>query len=535
MTPRTVAIPVPLLTAADIVTGGDPDDIAQPDRTLKADVLTTARWNASSLITLLRTLWGIGMLACLFRVLAGVYEVHQLRRHSIAWNNAPESPSRGVALFLSEELTSPMTCGAIPPAIGFPVDAPGWSPADVHRALTHELEHIRRFDWLVMILAHVTCAIYWFHPLAWIAARRLRLEAERACDDAVVREAGPADYAQQLVTMARRASASHPSTALLAMADRGSLATRVQAVLDSTHARGRASRAVTVTTIATAVALAGSLGPVRLSAKSTPVDVLAIPASLAGPTFETVSIHVARTEDGPTQIDFDPTTGHFVAIRQTLRSLIAYAYAPTPSWPASMLELPDARLLGGPVWMKTDQFTIHATTRRAMTPGELQLMLRRLLVGYFNLAVHIETTSTPAYRLVRTASGAALGPQLRPIQSPCNGPDIDEGGLGHVELHCTTMSAMAASVHLSEVLGRPLVDRTSLTAAYDVSLRFRPTRDELSMIYEIDPDTELPSEFKSRPTIFAAFEQQLGLRLEPTHASFQRLTVDSADRPVPGP
>ena len=45
--------------------------------------------------------------------------------------------------------------------------------------------------------------IYWFHPLVWMAWRRLRLEAEKACDDAVLREAGPEAYADQLVTLAR--------------------------------------------------------------------------------------------------------------------------------------------------------------------------------------------------------------------------------------------------------------------------------------------------------------------------------------------
>ena len=38
----------------------------------------------------------------------------------------------------------------------------------------------------MQILARAVAAFYWFHPLVWMAWRRLCLEAERSCDDAVV-------------------------------------------------------------------------------------------------------------------------------------------------------------------------------------------------------------------------------------------------------------------------------------------------------------------------------------------------------------
>jgi len=46
-----------------------------------------------------------------------------------------------------------------------PADAREWSELDVRRAFVHELEHIRRGDWTVHILARAVCALYWFHPL----------------------------------------------------------------------------------------------------------------------------------------------------------------------------------------------------------------------------------------------------------------------------------------------------------------------------------------------------------------------------------
>jgi beta-lactamase regulating signal transducer with metallopeptidase domain len=59
----------------------------------------------------------------------------------------------------------------------------------------HEIEHIQRGDWLMQIVARTVAALYWFHPLVWTAWRRLCLEAERSCDDAVVLSEERTDYA----------------------------------------------------------------------------------------------------------------------------------------------------------------------------------------------------------------------------------------------------------------------------------------------------------------------------------------------------
>ena len=80
-----------------------------------------------------------------------------------------------------------MTAGWLRPTILLPRDAGEWNEAERRNALVHELEHVRRADWAIQVVARVACGLYWFHPLAWAAWRRMALDAERACDDAVLR------------------------------------------------------------------------------------------------------------------------------------------------------------------------------------------------------------------------------------------------------------------------------------------------------------------------------------------------------------
>jgi TonB family protein len=72
-------------------------------------------------------------------------------------------------------------------------------------ALKHELAHLERKDLWTSLIAQLACAIYWFHPLVWAVARRLRREQETACDDAVLCSGfEPASYAEALIATARQ-------------------------------------------------------------------------------------------------------------------------------------------------------------------------------------------------------------------------------------------------------------------------------------------------------------------------------------------
>ena len=221
-----------------------------------------------STVDLLFTVWIAGTALFLVPMATGLWQLGALRRTGQPWRDA----HRNVEVFLHSSLTGPITYGLFRPAIILPADAQTWSEDDLNRALVHELEHIRRGDWLTHCAARAICALYWFHPLVWMAWQRLELEAERACDDAVLGQSEATAYADQLVALAQRLSSASKSTQL-AMANRADLSARVSAVLDSGQTRGRAGTA--------AVALA-SIGAVLLVATISPLKVVAAPQDTIG-------------------------------------------------------------------------------------------------------------------------------------------------------------------------------------------------------------------------------------------------------------
>jgi beta-lactamase regulating signal transducer with metallopeptidase domain len=220
---------------------------------------------------LLMLSWLAGLLISVLPVAAGLWGLRKASESGTPWPRgrqvldplaARSGVDRAVSVLLHESVRGPMTFGVIRPTILFPFDAETWTDDDLRRAMVHELEHVRRGDWIIHCLARSICSLYWFHPLVWMSWRRLTLEAERACDDAVLQYGEPAGYAEQLVMLARKLS--HPSTRpVLAMADRRDLRARVRALLDMRQQRGKTALRYVAAAIGAAVLMAAAISPLR--------------------------------------------------------------------------------------------------------------------------------------------------------------------------------------------------------------------------------------------------------------------------------
>jgi TonB family protein len=214
---------------------------------------TTSRF---SLEGALLVIWAAGTIGALLVLFAGLCRLAWLASHARRVSDPRWTGLLGrVALLQSAHPSLLVTWGLFRPKIVLPASADEWSDDRMRIVLWHELSHIRRGDWFVQMLAEILRAAYWFNPIVWLAARRLRQESEQACDDEVMSlGVEGSDYATELVALAR--DLRQPRRTLFsgfpapAMARPSSLGRRVSAMLDSRIDRRPLSATARLATIA---------------------------------------------------------------------------------------------------------------------------------------------------------------------------------------------------------------------------------------------------------------------------------------------
>jgi len=155
---------------------------------------------------------------------------------------------RPIRLLISAHRRMPMMWGALRPAILLPEDAERWPAERQKLVLLHELAHVQRHDYLALLLTRFACALHWFNPFAWIAARRIGLEQDQACDDIVLAKGAAADcYAEEVLQFAATRGIPRLETlSAVAMARPSRLEGRLLAILDATRNRSTLTRSRTV-------------------------------------------------------------------------------------------------------------------------------------------------------------------------------------------------------------------------------------------------------------------------------------------------
>jgi TonB family protein len=165
------------------------------------------------------------------------------------------------------------TWGTLRPTVFLPCDSQNWPADRIRVVLTHELAHIKRFDWPVQFLAEIALAVYWFNPLFWLACRWLKSESEYACDDVVLNSGIDArDYAAQLLSLARALNNSERDwMPILAMSRQPNLERRFVAMLNASLNHRSLNRYAVFSIWLVALCVTLALAAMRAPAQAKPV------------------------------------------------------------------------------------------------------------------------------------------------------------------------------------------------------------------------------------------------------------------------
>jgi len=190
--------------------------------------------------------WILAAAAAGTAILLARLAVAMFKLRRLAASAAPFQLMSGIPVLLSGEISIPLAGGVLRPFILLPAEARQWSAERLRLVVLHELAHVNRRDCLIQILAQCACAFYWWQPLAWLAAARLALEREKACDDAVSLQADPAVYAGHLLELARGLPPMTAPGSAVAMAQPAALEQRVKSLLNARRDCRPLSRRVVV-------------------------------------------------------------------------------------------------------------------------------------------------------------------------------------------------------------------------------------------------------------------------------------------------
>ena len=172
---------------------------------------------SSSIASYLFIVWAVIALAGLARVVLATFQLRRLRSHAepVAMESLPADirsliddaqKSRPVSMLVSERLEVPTAIGFRKPAVILPAWMLENTPAEeLKYILLHELAHLSRRDDWTNLAQKILKALLFFLPSVWWIERRLSLDREMACDDAVLVHTGtPAGYAECLAHVAER-------------------------------------------------------------------------------------------------------------------------------------------------------------------------------------------------------------------------------------------------------------------------------------------------------------------------------------------
>jgi uncharacterized protein (TIGR03435 family) len=226
-----------------------------------------------------------------------------------------------------------------------------------------------------------------------------------------------------------------------------------------------------------------------------------------GAKFDSASIKTAKADARGYSIR--PLPGRIEATNCTLKQLVSAAY-----------HIYDFQVSGGPKWMDSERYDVEAKAADGERPTNAQLesMLQKLLAERFQLALHDETRDLPVYAL-DVAKG---GPKFQPTKDTQQAPYFRLYQRRQITARNSPLSYLTEV--LSQLLGRPVVDNTGLNGVYDFTLEWAPDEAQTR-------SPESPVTIDSNvPSLAAAIQEQLGLRMQGQKGPVKTLVIDHAEK-----
>jgi len=429
--------------------------------------------------------------------------------------------SRPVRLLASGLVDVPTVVGWLRPVVLVPAGAlAGLAAEQLEAVLMHELAHIRRHDYLVNMLQSVAEALLFYHPAVWWVSAHIRAERELCCDDAAVAVTGDAfAYASALVEWEQlRPSRLNTMVAV----NGGSLSARIGRLLGQPRPPARSGSGVLAGAIVLLAAAYGLFG-------QTPER----------PAFQAASIK-PNTEAHPFGRLVRPQPGgRLTSQNAPLLMLIQNAYS-----------VQAFQVVGGPDWVNTAGYDIEAKPEVNTDRAPMWLMLQTLLADRFKLALHRETRELPLYALTVGKNGfkppapkeglcISLPPDAPPpppgSQAQCGFVRINMSPAAGLKMEGGKVKTAELIRMLAAAMGRPVLDRTGFTGEFDVQLSFTPDESTMGLPGARGPrdvgGPQLATD-PDRPTLIAALQEQLGLKLVTAKGPVEVLVIDHVERPT---
>ncbi len=523
-------------------------------------------------------LWACGFAGILLMRLRGWLRIRAAVRSSI-----PMDIPFPVEVRSSPALLEPGVVGFYRPTLLFPVAiVERLAPSQLQAVLAHELCHIQRRDNLTAAIHMIVEAVFWFHPLVWWISARLMEERERACDEGVLELGSEAQVYAESILKTCQFCVESPLACMSGVtgADLKKRVVRIMAerVGHKLDLRGKLLLfAAGLMAVVIPIVLGMAKSPESSSSPQSEVTIATLPS------FEVVSIKSFESDPTGRSYGFSianpPDEASFLATDVTLQNLIEEAYGVRYSW----------LLMRAPAWLNTARFDVQAKADSAAN-NELKglnrdqevvvkrRMLQALLLDRFKLTAHRETRTLPVYALVVAKSGSRLQ-ESKPAEGRPNGsggPDslalLPAAGIGfghtatsewNIAGHAISIKELARILMEFHTVDRPVLDQTGpmsnsnllarllmnlhllhrhtvgedgLKGRYNINLQWRSGPGQATISGKAGGGKPEPLNTSARESsglsIFAAIQNQLGLKLESTKCPVEVLVIDHVERPL---